>query len=92
MRELLERPYRIIYRVSATGIEILTVKHYRQRLIDLPEDFRCYFTRREAAAYLSCSLRFLVARAERQASRGDQRKPLGANVANTATISLRSVN
>jgi plasmid stabilization system protein ParE len=32
-------PYRIIYRVSATGIEILTVKHYRQRLIDRPDDF-----------------------------------------------------
>jgi toxin ParE1/3/4 len=39
VRELLERPYRIIYRVSAAGIEILTVKHYRQRLIDRPEDF-----------------------------------------------------
>ena len=36
---LLERPYRIIYRVSATGIEILTVKHYRQGLIDRLEDF-----------------------------------------------------
>jgi len=39
VRELLERPYRIIFRVSATRIEILTVKHYRQRLIDRPEDF-----------------------------------------------------
>jgi plasmid stabilization system protein ParE len=39
VRELLERPYRIIYRVSATGIVILTVKHYRQRLVDRPEDF-----------------------------------------------------
>jgi plasmid stabilization system protein ParE len=39
VRELLERPYRIIYRVSATSIEILTVKHYRQRLVDRPEDF-----------------------------------------------------
>ncbi len=39
VRELLERPYRIIYRVSAAGIEILTVKHYRQRLIDRPGDF-----------------------------------------------------
>jgi hypothetical protein len=39
VQELLERPYRIIYRVCATGIEILTVKHYRQRLIDRPEDF-----------------------------------------------------
>ena len=39
VRELLERPYRIIYRVSATGIGIMTVKHYRQRLIDRPENF-----------------------------------------------------
>jgi plasmid stabilization system protein ParE len=39
VRELLERPYRIIYRVSATSIEILTVKHYLQRLVDRPEDF-----------------------------------------------------
>ncbi len=39
VRELLERPYRIIYRVSATSIEILTVKHHRQRLIDRPGDF-----------------------------------------------------
>jgi|HubBroStandDraft_4_1064222.scaffolds.fasta_scaffold688863_2 toxin ParE1/3/4 len=39
VRELLERPYRIIYRVSTTRIEIPTVKHYRQRLIDRPEDF-----------------------------------------------------
>jgi plasmid stabilization system protein ParE len=39
VRELLERPYRIIYRVSATRIEILTVKHYCQRLVDRPEDF-----------------------------------------------------
>jgi toxin ParE1/3/4 len=39
VREVLERPYRIIYRVSATRIEIPTVKHYRQRLIDRPDDF-----------------------------------------------------
>jgi toxin ParE1/3/4 len=39
VRELLERPYRIIYRVSANSIEILTIKHYRQRLIDRPDDF-----------------------------------------------------
>ena len=39
VRELLERPYRIIYRVSPNSIEILTVKHYRQRLIDRPDDF-----------------------------------------------------
>jgi toxin ParE1/3/4 len=39
VRELLERPYRIIYRVSANSVEILTVKHYRERLIDRPDDF-----------------------------------------------------
>jgi toxin ParE1/3/4 len=39
IRELLERPYRLIYRISAEKIEILTVKHYRQRLVDKPEDF-----------------------------------------------------
>jgi plasmid stabilization system protein ParE len=32
LRELLERPYRLIYCVSAESIEIVTVKHYRQRL------------------------------------------------------------
>ena len=32
LREVLERPYRIIYRVGAGRIDILTVKHYRQRL------------------------------------------------------------
>jgi toxin ParE1/3/4 len=37
VRELLERAYRITYRISATGIEILTVKHYRRRLIDRPD-------------------------------------------------------
>ena len=30
--ELLERPYRIIYRISEQQIEILTVMHYRQLL------------------------------------------------------------
>ena len=30
--ELLERPYRIIYRISENKIEILTVFHYRQLL------------------------------------------------------------
>ena len=38
-RELLERSYRIVYRVSAASIEILTVKRHRQRLIDRPDDF-----------------------------------------------------
>ncbi len=32
LRELLERPYRIIYRVTPQRIEILTVMHYRQLL------------------------------------------------------------
>lgn len=30
VRQLLERPYRLIYRVSAERIEIITVLHYRQ--------------------------------------------------------------
>ena len=30
VRELLERPYRLIYRVTATQVDILTVPHYRQ--------------------------------------------------------------
>lgn len=32
LRELLERPYRLIYRLTAVRIEILTVMHYRQLL------------------------------------------------------------
>jgi addiction module RelE/StbE family toxin len=32
LRELLERPYRLIYRITAEHIEILTVMHYRQLL------------------------------------------------------------
>jgi plasmid stabilization system protein ParE len=34
LREVSERPYRIIYRVDADEgrLDILTVKHYRQRL------------------------------------------------------------
>lgn len=32
LRELLERPYRIIYRITDTQIEIITVMHYRQLL------------------------------------------------------------
>jgi hypothetical protein len=34
----------------------------------------------------------VAGRIERQASRGDQRTPMGANVATSATFSLRSVN
>jgi toxin ParE1/3/4 len=32
LRELLERPYRIIYRITDARIEILSVMHYRQLL------------------------------------------------------------
>ena len=32
LREILERPYRIIYLVGVGRIDIVTVKHYRQRL------------------------------------------------------------
>ena len=39
IRELLERPYRIIYRVGTDRLEILTIKHFRQRLVDRPADF-----------------------------------------------------
>jgi toxin ParE1/3/4 len=38
LREVLERPYRIIYRVGVDRIDILTVKHYRQRLPTRPEN------------------------------------------------------
>ncbi|MDP2186762.1 MAG: type II toxin-antitoxin system RelE/ParE family toxin [Erythrobacter sp.] len=32
LREVLERPYRIIYRIQPDEIEVLTVMHYRQLL------------------------------------------------------------
>lgn len=32
LHEVLERPFRVIYRVGSDRIDILTVKHYRQRL------------------------------------------------------------
>lgn len=32
LRELLERPFRLIYLVTPERIEIVTVKHYRQKL------------------------------------------------------------
>jgi len=35
LREVLERPYRIIYRVGADHIDVITVMHYRELL---PED------------------------------------------------------
>ena len=37
VRQLLERPYRLIFRVLAERIEIITVLHYRQLL---PSDLR----------------------------------------------------
>jgi len=39
VRELLERPFRMIYRIETERVVILTVKHYRQRLIERPADF-----------------------------------------------------
>ncbi len=35
LREVLERPYRIIYRIKPDEIEVVTIIHYRQLL---PED------------------------------------------------------
>ncbi len=32
LRELLERPYRLIYRITESRIEIVALKHYRQLL------------------------------------------------------------
>jgi len=32
IRELLERPYRIIYRIKETQIDVIAVMHYRQLL------------------------------------------------------------
>lgn len=41
VRELLERPYRIIYRITGNEVAILTVMHYRQLLPhDLPKSDR----------------------------------------------------
>jgi plasmid stabilization system protein ParE len=36
--EVLERPYRIIYLVGNDRIDIITIKHYRQRLADRPAE------------------------------------------------------
>ncbi|HUG72234.1 MAG TPA: type II toxin-antitoxin system RelE/ParE family toxin [Steroidobacteraceae bacterium] len=38
LREVLERPFRIIFLVSPDRIDIITVKHYRQRLPEKPAD------------------------------------------------------
>lgn len=40
LREILERPYRLIYAVTAQGIEIVTVMHYRQLLPRSPGELR----------------------------------------------------
>jgi toxin ParE1/3/4 len=32
LREVLERPYRLIFQASFSRIDIVTIKHYRQRL------------------------------------------------------------
>lgn len=37
LREVLERPYRLIYQVTDRGIEIVTVMHYRQLLPEEPK-------------------------------------------------------
>ena len=34
LRQVLERPYRIIYRIRAEEIEVVTIMHYRQLLPD----------------------------------------------------------
>lgn len=34
LREVLERPCRIVYRVGANGIDVITVMHYRELLPD----------------------------------------------------------
>jgi len=40
LRELLSRPYRIIYRPRDEHIEVVTVMHYRQQLPGDPQDLR----------------------------------------------------
>ncbi|MEO5558706.1 MAG: type II toxin-antitoxin system RelE/ParE family toxin [Dokdonella sp.] len=40
LREVLERPYRLIYAVTAQGIEIVTLMHYRQVLPEDPNALR----------------------------------------------------
>jgi addiction module RelE/StbE family toxin len=34
LREILERPYRILYRIKSDRIDVITVMHYRQLLPD----------------------------------------------------------
>ncbi|RFF28546.1 MULTISPECIES: type II toxin-antitoxin system RelE/ParE family toxin [unclassified Wenzhouxiangella] len=40
LRELLSRPYRIIYRQGAEYLEVVTVMHYRQQLPGNPQELR----------------------------------------------------
>jgi len=40
LRELLSRPYRIIYRQRADCLEVVTVMHYRQQLPGDPRQLR----------------------------------------------------
>lgn len=40
LRQVLERPYRLIYQVTDLGIEIVTVMHYRQLLPQDPKKLR----------------------------------------------------
>lgn len=40
LREVLERPFRLIYLAKPDGIEVVTVKHYRQRLPRSPKHLR----------------------------------------------------
>ena len=37
LREVLERPYRLIYQVKPDRVEVITVKHYRQQLPRNPQ-------------------------------------------------------
>jgi plasmid stabilization system protein ParE len=37
IRELLEKPYRIIYKIKSDQIDVLTIMHYRQLL---PQDIK----------------------------------------------------
>ena len=48
LRELLEQPYRIIYRVTEQQLEILTVMHYRQLLPSTMKALRLVHTKTEA--------------------------------------------
>jgi toxin ParE1/3/4 len=38
LREVLDRPFRLIYLVGEESVDIVTIKHYRQRLPEKPTD------------------------------------------------------